>query len=289
MLINLISSFISLISDKNNRNSPFQTTAGIIIWKLFQKHFALNTIFEIENSTKLIIPANSSYGSLLIYSAGTIDYNESSIIKKLLRHDDIFIDIGANIGYYTLLASSLINSGSIFAFEPNHKLCKLIEQSLMLSEVSKDIYRVLPTAVGSKNGFAQFVIEDQSELSHLTELSTIKATKVPITTLDSIVSTNKIRNIRLVKIDTEGAEPEVFQGMKKSLQNGIIDAILFEHSIDNIQNIHYLNCIKNCINAGYELRMGNYSFSISLQEFLGDKHKSNVLLIKKSVVANTDL
>jgi len=75
-------------------------------------------IVELTDRADFICDPKSSYGSLVFYE-GLPEYYEMNFLKKKLNTKSIFIDVGANVGVYSLLAASVIKSGKIFAFEVN--------------------------------------------------------------------------------------------------------------------------------------------------------------------------
>jgi len=166
---------------------------------------------------------------------GVLDYGAefrlTRLMLKILREDEIFYDVGAHVGFYTLLASAISQSGRIYAFEPNPYVYRVLKDA-----VAKDSNIVaLPYAVSGRTG----VIELKIPLSAYTALSSIrevhrwahrfqrwalgidekrvKRIKVPSTSIDSFVS--KTRDPpTFIKIDVEGAEDLVVRGAKRVIE-----------------------------------------------------------------------
>ena len=135
-----------------------------------------------------------------------------TLIRKILGEGDVFIDLGANIGYFTMLASSLVKAGGkVIAFEPNPQNQQLIYSSLLESRIENvtvypyavsDVAAILRfTTVGSNGG----VVTEYSknEQYHLVVSSVV---------LDEILK-NELR-IDLIKIDVEAHEPAAIRGME---------------------------------------------------------------------------
>jgi len=152
-----------------------------------------------------------------LYFFNTLYGGEIKIIKFLIKNfkdDDIFYDIGANYGFYTLLAQEFITKGEIHAFEPNPKIFKLLRENSRL-----DIYKntfLNEMALSDKTGKIEFYDReisrhsgDSSLIKHQHFLK-YKVIKVRTTTLDDYISNHKPPTI--MKIDVEGGESLVLKG-----------------------------------------------------------------------------
>ena len=158
-----------------------------------------------------------------LYFFNTLYGEEIKIIKFLIqnfKNDDIFYDIGANYGFYTLLAQEFITKGEIHAFEPSPKIFKLLRENSRL-----DIYKntfLNEMALSDKTGETEFFdreISGQSGGSSLIKHQNFlkyKVIKVKTTTLDDYISNHKPPTI--MKIDVEGGEPLVLKGALKLLK-----------------------------------------------------------------------
>jgi len=152
-----------------------------------------------------------------LYFFNTLPIAEIKIIKFLIKNfkdDDIFYDIGANYGFYTLLAQEFITKGEIHAFEPNPKIFKLLRENSRL-----DIYKntfLNEMALSDKAGETEFFDREISGHSGSSSLVKhqhflkYKVIKVRTTTLDDYISNHKPPTI--MKIDVEGGESLVLKG-----------------------------------------------------------------------------
>ncbi len=152
-----------------------------------------------------------------LYFFNTLPILEIKIIKFLIKNfkdDDIFYDIGANYGFYTLLAQEFITKGEIHAFEPNPKIFKLLRENSMLDTYKNTFLNEM--ALSDKIGETEFF--DREISGHSGSSSLIKhqhflrykVIKVRTTTLDDYISNHKPPTI--MKIDVEGGEPLVLKG-----------------------------------------------------------------------------
>ncbi len=135
-------------------------------------------------------------------------------VWKYLRTDDIFVDIGANIGTVTLEASKKIgHNGKIFSFEANPKVFEFLKGNVNLNH-SKNI-ELYNLALGEKTSQIYFsdIRSDESNSIKNDNQGII----VQMKTLDQIIPSNL--KIELLKIDVLGYEKFVFLGAEKTLEN----------------------------------------------------------------------
>ena len=141
---------------------------------------------------------------------------------KLLNPGMTVVEVGANIGYYSLLAASKIgNSGHLYAFEANPYIFPLLKNGLEINGFTENS-TVINKAVSNKNGTAEFIIFNDtmgdSKLKQTNENieKDYKVEEVISTTLDHEL--NMLNQIDLLKIDAEGAEPLIVQGADRILK-----------------------------------------------------------------------
>lgn len=144
------------------------------------------------------------------------------LMKKLLCAGDVFFDVGANVGYYSLLASQLVgDTGSVHAFEPIAENVAALKRAIEQNRVSNIV--VNEVAIGATNGVVTLFTDDTDVLGcsgHASAFSAENRTKqrmAQVTTLDEYVQSPDIPAVRLVKIDVEGMELDVVLGMKDLL------------------------------------------------------------------------
>lgn len=159
-----------------------------------------------------------------IYFWGQWEPDETWLLGQVLREGDAFIDIGANLGYFTLLGSHLVGRGGVvFAFDPSPQIRDRLQTNVALNECGN--IRILPYAVSDKSGQALFfqhnVNPGQNSLRSLGEQAA-GVVKVETVTLDELLPAGVAVRARLVKMDIEGAELLALHGMKGLLsrENG---------------------------------------------------------------------
>lgn len=160
----------------------------------------------------------------------------SMLFKRELMKSSTIVDIGANIGYFTLLASSLLgNRGKAYAFEPD-----IINYELLLKNIKLNNYKnIIPTqcAISNNNGktlLFQYKNRGWHSLFNA-HRNPINSILVDTVTLDDFFRDGDI-SIDIVKIDVEGAEILVLQGMKQIIEKNDNIKIFIEFNPGCLQN-----------------------------------------------------
>lgn len=141
----------------------------------------------------------------------TYDPHITPVIRELLQPGMVMVDIGANIGYYTLLAASRVaREGKVIAFEPSSDNRALLSMSLQENLFGNVV--LYPYAVADREGIVGFVVDDSNGAISPMDPSACPL-QVQAVTLDTFLS-NEPR-IDIIKMDIEGAEYLALQGMRQ--------------------------------------------------------------------------
>lgn len=217
-----------LLNHPLNRNHKFRTFMTIPWWMVNKFFIHIPCIISLTSNIKCICyPQKSLYGALVLYTK-LPEYGEMMMLLRVLKEDDIFIDVGANIGVYSLLAASKINRGRIFAFEPSmHSLPRLYE-NISINNLT-NIIQVSESIVSDRVGFEYFEINNMPDYNHMSYLNKNKgAIKIPSVTLDHFIAEKRLSRIKAIKIDVEGVELLVLRGLQKSLAARKVDILIVE-------------------------------------------------------------
>jgi len=168
--------------------------------------------------------------------------HEPNLTKLLLTRfansaEKNFIDVGANIGYFSCLMSKLAGpAGKVLAIEPEPQNLKLLEQNIQINNLTNVV--VHPCALGASEGSAMLGLYKPSNRGRhsLLERNAKSHVKVPVRTLDDIVrnSGKDVSSWSLVKIDVEGYEGFVIEGAKETLPS--IETLVMEFSPALLKN-----------------------------------------------------
>lgn len=145
---------------------------------------------------------------------GTHEKEFVHILMKILYKNQVFYDVGAHVGYYSLLSSKIVGeSGKVVAFEPSPNNLLLLLKNLKLNNISN--VQVINACVGDKEGIVMFDLNDDSSTSHI---DTSESLKVKMVTIDNLTKKCIIPLPNMLKIDVEGAELLVLKGMTNTLK-----------------------------------------------------------------------
>jgi FkbM family methyltransferase len=155
---------------------------------------------------------NDEYISREIILHGTWEKFETEIVRRLLQHFDLFIDLGANIGWYSAVAQNVMRpSSTIYAFEPDARNFALLCENVRRNERVRAI--PVAAAVSDQVGAAQLFYSPTNMGDHQLYHSGDgrQSQEVPVTTLAAFFDSQALRPA-LVKMDTQGSEPRIFRG-----------------------------------------------------------------------------
>lgn len=153
-------------------------------------------------------------------------FQKHIISRKFARLTDhaIVLDVGANFGAISLQFARLIPQGIVYAFEPTHYALKKLKRNISLNPVLSSRIKVYNTFVSSRStaiaelkAFSSWDVSGRrKENLHPIHLGEEKSTDgVGAISLDDFCNQNKLTRVDLIKIDTDGHEPEVLQGAKE--------------------------------------------------------------------------
>jgi FkbM family methyltransferase len=211
-------------------------------WERFQnngKHFL---VFNYQNIFKIRL-YKDSFISEEIYK-NTFEPDEAEFIRDFLKEGDIFIDIGANIGLYTLMAARKIGVlGKVYSFEPTGITYKRLLENININRFRN----IIPVnkALSDKNGMFEMNVscdgfEAWNSFSKITRGSRFGTEIVEATRFDSFFNGDENRDrISLIKIDVEGWEKFVLLGGEEYFKKVNSPVLIVEFVDQNTNNAGY--------------------------------------------------
>ncbi|KKN07275.1 hypothetical protein LCGC14_1068770 [marine sediment metagenome] len=195
---------------------------------------------------------------LYLWKFSILESYESRIIKKIIKKGMIVLDIGANIGYYTVQAATLVGSkGKVFAFEP-----ELENYSLLVKNIKANSYNnIIPVqkAVSDKAGKTNLFLCEENKGDHRIFDSDVDRNSIEVETtrLDDFFPDNE--HIDVIKMDIQGSEYLALLGMERIIKRNKRLIIISEFSPYLLKRCgfsaeQFLNLI---INLGFKLQYIN--------------------------------
>jgi FkbM family methyltransferase len=163
---------------------------------------------------KLHVVSNSAMAREL---AKVTSYEEGTtkLYRRIVKEGMVILDIGANIGYYSIIGSRLVGiKGKVFAFEPGPEAFALLVKNIEVNGYTN----VIPVqkAVSAEKGKATLFLSEDSLTNSLHGDGLMGSVEVDVTSIDEFIkSVNS--PVNLAKIDVEGEEINVLEGMKKTI------------------------------------------------------------------------
>ena len=168
---------------------------------------------------------------------GYFEAHEQAFFYLYLRPGDTFIDGGAHIGLYSVIAHRTMGGrGVILAAEPNASTAAHLRTNLESNGVTG--VTVVPAALWKEPGRIGFVKEAQGRaaFAHVSFEPDQSGATVPAVTLDGLIAEAGLPRVALVKIDVEGAEPEALQGAAESIRNDMLPLLMVEVAEHNLRS-----------------------------------------------------
>ena len=161
--------------------------------------------------------------SLCLYVCGSFEPNEFAFLDKVLKPGMVFLDVGANDGYYTLFAAQRVEPGGrVLAVEPSSRERVNLERNIARNRLAN--VTVVPVALGAACGTAELRLAQSAHSGHNTlgkfandGVQAESMEQVTVRTLDEVARDLGLTRIDAMKIDVEGAEASVIAGGREVL------------------------------------------------------------------------
>jgi FkbM family methyltransferase len=182
-------------------------------WQLLKRSGSGPVIVEAFQGGRLkCYPENSASNAVIYFDLP--DWAEMQFLQQLLRPGDGFLDIGANVGVYSVLANTLVqSSGSVLAFEPDPKNAEYLNENFLLNAMdTQNIHKVV---LGDKGGTCRFDTGQGSTGSVLANEDK-RGETMEVKRLDTLVDDPSA--FMVAKVDVEGFELPVLHGATRLLE-----------------------------------------------------------------------
>jgi FkbM family methyltransferase len=195
--------------------------------------------FVVEaHGVTVVFSMEDSYSRFWIYARcdrGKIhEENVTKLLVESLKTSKCFVDVGANIGYYTFLASKIVSDGTIYAFEMDELNYSLLEKNLKLNKCKN--VQIYHAAITDSPGFVSYIGDSKhpnpmfSLSANSSRVKSDHVISVQSFTLDDFFKDKK-STPDVIKIDVEGAEMKVLKGMQNILKSNKIKLFVEVHPL----------------------------------------------------------
>ena len=168
------------------------------------------------------------------------------------RHPEVFaggdiLDVGANIGYTAYVFAAAIQSpAKVYAFEPDQSSFATLTEVIRRKHLA-DSVEIFNTAIGSADGTLEFWHNDEHSADHRvvtaefksSALDRSKISTVPVTSVDNFVASRVLQNVCFIKIDVQGYELAVCEGLQHTLQSFPQLCIAFEYAPQGMRELGF--------------------------------------------------
>ncbi len=216
------------LTQKGIRYPFLKKINGLIIKKL------RSPVVKIEGHIIHLDPEDS----LRLSTRGYYEPFVIDIAQKYLKQGDIVLDIGANIGYFTLTFAKIVGpTGKVYAFEPNSENMNILKKNVEVNGYTNVIF--IEKAVSNKNGKLRLYLSDDSSTRHSVhknEYCGSSFIEIDAVKLDDFFDVGQ--KVHFIKLDVEGAEFDALQGMSRLLGDNEKISMITEFTPTFLQNVN---------------------------------------------------
>lgn len=222
--MSLFSTLKSITNHPLNNQRKISALIRFLNWQFGSRINPFPIIYPFTNKAKLIISKSMAGATGNLY-CGLHEYNDMAFLLHFLRKTDLFIDIGANIGSYSILAGAHIEADTL-SFEPVPTTFQHLLNNIYINRAG-NIIKAHNVALGSKDDTINFT-SALDTVNHVAVQDSENTIQVTLTRLDKVLENVNHNRPILMKIDVEGFETEVIKGATDTLANKNVKAIIIE-------------------------------------------------------------
>ena len=202
---------LNVAAHPNSAGHRMRAAANLWAWQIWRRTKATPVLVELPCGARIRCPAWSKMAGVWV----SIGYHEEELLFLLsvLQPDEVFVDVGANIGVYSMVASAC--GARVVAFEPVATARAAFEENVRLNRAEATT-RVHPVALSDEPGKMK-ITNDLESSNHLV-VGEGEGTWVDVCRLDDVLEADKPRSrIGVIKVDAEGFDANVLRGAQSTL------------------------------------------------------------------------
>lgn len=202
------------------KDRPLQAILRFLFWQIQCRLTKAPIAKPFAGNTRLWMQRGWTGVTGNLYT-GLHEYEDMAFLLHFLRPEDVFVDVGANMGSYSILAAGVCGADTI-ALEPVPTTFKRLLENIRLNQLEGKINPV-NAAAGEATGELLFTTSGDTT-NHIATVNDLDTIPVPVIPLDSILE----RHPSLIKIDVEGYETAVLRGARQTLRDKNLKALIIE-------------------------------------------------------------
>jgi FkbM family methyltransferase len=217
-----------LLSHDVFRESPVKYSRRLIAWRARCLLRSSAVVRLPEFGIKLFVPPVWRGSAKIIYVFRAAYERELQLLNRLLSSGDVFVDVGANYGIYTSVASRVVGpAGRVISFEPATHAYAVLQRNIEIGALKNvSAFRL---ALSNQQGEMVLRLRDDSSMNAIAHATHMGEAFEAITTstLDAELARDAVRRVHMLKLDVEGAEELVLRGASSALRTST-PVVLFE-------------------------------------------------------------
>jgi len=193
-----------------------------IRWQIGSRILKSPVVLPFVEDSVLVVERGMTGATGNIY-CGLHEFADMAFVLHVLRPDDLFVDVGANIGSYTVLAAKVAGANCL-ALEPVPDTFAKLQRNVRMNDLGSRV-QAFQSAAGSGSATLRFSADQDTTNRVVNESYLGKKINVSVQKLDDLLAQ---RSAFLWKVDVEGFEREVLEGAGQALRNPTLRAVLLE-------------------------------------------------------------
>jgi len=206
-----------------NRGQKLSSVIRFAKWQIGSRMVPGAIVFDWINGSKFLVRTGETGLTGNIYT-GLHEFPDMGFLLHALRDEDLFVDVGANVGSYSILACSVVGARGI-AFEPVPSTYNRLVENMRLNHLDQKV-KCVNKGVGVQQGSIAFT-SDTDTTNHALAAGEQcdKVVNVEVTSLDTALQGE---SPTLIKIDVEGYETPVLEGAQETFKNQSLHSVIME-------------------------------------------------------------
>lgn len=206
-----------------NREQKLNSIIRFVKWQIGSRLVPGAIVYDWINGSKFLVKTGETGLTGNIYT-GLHEFPDMGFLLHFLRGEDFFVDIGANVGSYTILACSAAGARGV-SFEPVPSTYKRLVENMRLNHLDEKV-KCVNKGIGAQIGSIAFTSDHDTTNHALASGEQCKnSVNIDVITLDAALDDE---SPSLLKIDVEGYETPVLEGASKTLKKKTLNAVIME-------------------------------------------------------------